>query len=253
MIFDKAAFEGRHVLVTGASSGIGRAVATHLARHGARVCLVARNEERLRVAADGLDGEGHQTLSIDLSQVEAVGDAITAAAKSWGAFDAAFHSAGTSLLFPAKLLKDAQLDSMFAANVRGAFGVAKACAKKAVLADGGSLLFMSSVAGRRGRSGMSVYSAAKAAVDGMVRSLAAELAGRGVRVNSISAGAVETEMHESLVTSLNDAGVEEYRNLHMLGFGTTDDIAHAALFLLSPASRWITGSIIPVDGGYTAK
>ncbi|MDQ3082449.1 MAG: SDR family oxidoreductase, partial [Gemmatimonadota bacterium] len=156
-----------------------------------------------------------------------------------------------SMVIAAKLLKDQHIAQMFGANIFGALGIAKACAKRAVLADGGSIVFVSSVAGLRGRSGMTAYSAAKAAVDGMVRSLAAELAPRRVRVNSIAAGAVETEMHQAWVRS--GVNLDGYRDLHLLGFGQPEDVANAGVFLLSDASPWITGAAIPVDGGYAAK
>jgi NAD(P)-dependent dehydrogenase (short-subunit alcohol dehydrogenase family) len=100
---------------------------------------------------------------------------------------------------------------------------------------------------------MVAYSAAKAAVDGMVRALAAELAGRRIRVNSIISGAVATAMHNDFVETVNATLVDNYRNLHLLGFGEPSDIADAATFLLSDASTWITGTSLVVDGGYTAK
>jgi NAD(P)-dependent dehydrogenase (short-subunit alcohol dehydrogenase family) len=100
---------------------------------------------------------------------------------------------------------------------------------------------------------MVAYSAAKAAVEGLVRALAAELAGRRIRVNSIVSGAVATAMHNDFVENVSETIVENYRNLHMLGFGEPRDVANAAIFLLSDASAWVTGTSMVVDGGYTAK
>lgn len=100
---------------------------------------------------------------------------------------------------------------------------------------------------------MTAYSAAKAAVDGMMRSLAVELAPRGIRVNSIAAGAVETAMHGRLANTLPSAAMEAYEAKHLLGFGRPEDVASAAVFLLSPAARWITGTTMVVDGGFTVR
>jgi NAD(P)-dependent dehydrogenase (short-subunit alcohol dehydrogenase family) len=119
--------------------------------------------------------------------------------------------------------------------------------------DGGACVIMSSAAGLRGQSGMAAYSASKAAVDGLVRSLAVELAPRQIRVNSIAAGAVKTAMHERLMTTLPQVAMEAYEAKHLLGFGNAEDVAAAAVFLLSPASCWITGTTMVVDGGYTVR
>ena len=100
---------------------------------------------------------------------------------------------------------------------------------------------------------MAVYSAAKAAVDGMVRSLACEFAGRRIRVNAIAAGAVQTAMHERLMRGATDDASASYAASHLFGFGEAHDIANAALFLLSPAGRWITGTTMVVDGGYLCR
>jgi NAD(P)-dependent dehydrogenase (short-subunit alcohol dehydrogenase family) len=141
---------------------------------------------------------------------------------------------------------------VFGAGLRGAFGLVRALLKKSAMHDGGSMIFMSSFSSVRGKQGMSAYCAAKAGLDGMVRALALEVASRRIRVNSIVAGAVETEMHQSIVADINEEAVEDYRSRHPLGFGQPEDVANAAIFLLSDASRWITGSAMAVDGGAAA-
>jgi NAD(P)-dependent dehydrogenase (short-subunit alcohol dehydrogenase family) len=253
VIFSREAFEGRHFLITGASSGIGQHTAVRLAEAGARVALIGRSTERLAATAALLAGDGHSCHSADLSDAEVTADLVQGIAKQHGRFCGILHSAGTALILPARATKNRHLDDVFAAGVRGAFGVARAAAKKDVVVDGGSLVFMSSVSSMRGRPGMSAYSAAKAAVDGMVRVLASEMSDRRIRVNSIVAGGIETAMHRDFTESVGSEMVRNYEALHMLGFGRPDDIAHAAMFLLSDASRWITGSNMVVDGGYTAK
>jgi NAD(P)-dependent dehydrogenase (short-subunit alcohol dehydrogenase family) len=214
---------------------------------------MGRDEVRLQATLESLVGEGHRLITGDIADAELAASLVEEAARTEGPLDGVFHSAGTSLVLPAKLTKNHHLDDVFGAGVRGALGIARAASKKNVLSDGASLVFMSSVSSLRGRAGMVAYSAAKAAVDGMVRALAAEMAGRRIRVNSIVAGAVATAMHNEFVQSVNEQIVDNYRNLHLLGFGHPADIANAALFLLSDATCWVTGTSLVVDGGYTAK
>lgn len=253
MIFSPDALKGKRILVTGASSGIGRETAIHLARVGADLVVMGRDEARLADTLAALDGGDHLMRLGVLDDAEVVADLLSVLAKELGPLHGVFHSAGASLVLPAKLTKNRHLDEVFGAGFRGAFGIARAAAKKGVIAEGGSVVFMSSVSALRGRQGMVAYSAAKAAVDGMVRALATELAGRRIRANSIVSGAVETRMHKDFVDSVDETLVANYRNLHLLGFGSPADIANAAIFLLSDASAWVTGTAMAVDGGYTAK
>ncbi|WP_374945172.1 SDR family NAD(P)-dependent oxidoreductase [Sphingomonas sp.] len=253
MIFASDCLAGRRILVTGASSGIGRETAIRLAQHGAQLIAMGRDEGRLAQTAAALAGDGHLVRAADLTDADATADIVQALAKEVGPLHGVFHSAGSSLVLPAKLTKNRHLDEVFGAGFRGAFGIARAAAKKGVVADGGSVVFMSSVSSLRGRQGMVAYSAAKGAVDGMVRALATELATRRIRANSIVSGAVETAMHNDFVSSVDETLVANYRDLHLLGFGQPGDVANAAIFLLSDASVWITGTSMAVDGGYTAK
>jgi NAD(P)-dependent dehydrogenase (short-subunit alcohol dehydrogenase family) len=240
----------RKIVVAGASSGLGRAAALSLAEAGAELVLLGRNEQRLRDVSDRTGG--HRWMSVDLTSDDAADEAIRAIAAD-GAIYGVFHSAGTSLVAPMRMTKAAQIQDLFGAAVFGALGVARAISRKGVMHDGGSVVFMSSVSALRGRRGMVAYSASKAATSGMVRALAVELADRSIRVNAITAGAIETEMHHDFAKSVSEEMVRNYRNLHPLGFGRAEDIAQAVMFLLSDASRWITGIDLPVDGGYAAK
>lgn len=243
-------FDGRRIVVSGASSGLGRAAALALAAAGAELVLLGRDEGRLRdVAARAGD---QRWISVDLTSDDNADEAIRDIARD-GAIDGVFHAAGTSLVAPMRMTKSGQIDDLFGAAVFGALGVARAVSRKGVMRDGGSVVFMSSVSARRGRRGMVAYSAAKAATSGMVRALAIELADRAIRVNAITAGAIETEMHQDFANTVSDEMVRNYRNLHPLGFGRADDVANAVMFLLGDVSRWITGIDLPVDGGYAAK
>ena len=249
MTFAPDSFAGRRIVVAGASSGLGRATALQLAELGAELVLLGRNEDRLAEVAAATGGRWQ---SVDLADDEAA-DAAMRDIAAEAPIDGLFHSAGTRLVAPMRLTKPAQLQDLFGAAVFGALGVARAVSRKNVIRDGGSVVFMSSVSALRGRRGMVAYSAAKAATSGLVRALAVELADRQVRVNSIAAGAIETEMHQDFVGTVSADMVRNYRSLHPLGFGHPGDVANAAAFLLSDASRWITGVDLSVDGGYAAK
>ena len=253
MIFANDSLAGRTVVVTGASSGLGRQAAIAASHCGARIVLAGRNVERLDAVLHELNGEGHRTVSADLASMDAADALIKEIVADDGPIGGIFHSAGESALAPVRTTKQAQFDAVFGAGVAGAFGLARAASRKGAMHDGGSIVFMSSVSASRGRRGMAAYSAAKAAIGGLVRTLAIELAPRRIRVNAIAAGAVVTAMHTDFAESVSDDMVKNYEELHLLGFGKPEDVANAVLFLLSDASRWITGVNLPVDGGYTAK
>jgi NAD(P)-dependent dehydrogenase (short-subunit alcohol dehydrogenase family) len=245
--------EGSTILITGASSGLGRATARSLAAEGARLVLWGRDRERLEATRDGLPDRDHIIRVAEISDADGIADSLKTQSGEIGELHGIFHAAGTELVRPARLTKDAQIAELFGPAVHGALGIARAAASKGVVRDGGSVVFMSSVAAQRGTAGMTAYSAGKAAVDGMVRSLACELAVRRIRVNSIAAGAVVTEMHERLTGTMSEDAIADYERRHPLGFGRPEDVAYAALFLFSDMSRWITGTSLVVDGGYLAQ
>jgi NAD(P)-dependent dehydrogenase (short-subunit alcohol dehydrogenase family) len=251
--FSENYLAGGQYLVTGASSGIGRETAVLLAQCGGRVIAAGRDAERLAGLVDGLPGSGHAASVNALVDADQTADWVKSLVAEYGPFDGVFHAAGIESVRPIRLTKQEHIDALMASSVFAAFGIARAMSQRGAIADGGSLVFMSSVAGSSGQAGMSLYSAAKAGIDGLVRSLACEFAPRRVRVNSIAAGAITTPMHERLSRTSTEAAIEAYEQSHLLGFGAPADVANAALFLLGPASRWVTGTTMVIDGGYLCR
>ncbi len=243
---------GRRVFVTGASSGLGRAAAVALAAAGAKLVVTGRSEERLEKTRSMLAGDGHSAYPAELSDADQVAELVKTAAKENGPLDGVFHSAGIFLVLPAKMTKQRHIDEVFGASVPGAYGIARAVSQRNVMNDGGSIVLMSSVAGVRANAGLTAYAGAKAAILGLNRALAAELAPRRIRVNAVVAGTVETEMHLTMQASSSGDQADANAAKHPLGYGAPDDIASVVLFLLSDASRWVTGSALAVDGGYLA-
>lgn len=253
MIFNSSLLSGRRILVTGASSGIGRDTAKLLSACGATLIVTGRDRDRLNDTLTSLEGKGHHAEAFNLAGGDDISDFLKAITGDDRPLTGIFHAAGIELIRPVKLSKASQFDDVFASSVKSALALARGASMRGVMDDGGSLVFMSSVAAQRGQTGMSVYSAAKGAMDAMVRSLSVELAPRRIRANSIAAGAIATEMHQRLIRGSTEEGVQSYEGRHLLGFGETIDVAQVAVFLLSDAARWITGATWAVDGGYLAK
>lgn len=251
--FKNDCLAGKTFLITGASSGIGQATAQKVAECGGLVVISGRDNERLNATLDKLPGKDHVASACDLRDADQAFDWTKTIIGKSGALSGVFHCAGIELIRPIKMLKQAHLDQILGSSLMASFGIARALSQKNALNDGASMVFMSSVAGSTGQVGMTAYSAAKAGVDGLVRSLACEMAPRKIRVNSIASGAVKTAMHDRLTKGGGEDATAAYEQSHLLGFGEVDDIAQAATFLLSDASRWITGTTLVVDGGYMVR
>lgn len=252
-LFAPGLLQDRRLLITGASSGVGAATARLCAGLGARLVLVGRDRQRLEATLAGLAGQGHLLQPADLAMADALHDLIRALPPEWRPLDGAFHGAGLERLRPARLSRRADLDGLMAVTTGAALALGRAAAARDLVAPGSALVLMGSVAARCGSPGLAAYSAAHGATEALARSLATELAPRSITVNVLLAGAVDTPMHRRICGALSAEGVEDYRRRHPLGFGSADDIAAMAAFLLSPGGRWITGSAIVIDGGYSAS
>jgi len=243
---------GKRILVTGASSGLGRETSIILSKLGAKVVLVARNKERLEETFSKLEGTGHCIYRYDLEQLDGIPDFLKDIAAEQGRLSGLFHAAGVASTFSINMIKEKNINSIFTSSAFASLMLAKGFGHKDVREEGpSSIVFMSSAAGLTGTKGMAIYSSSKAAVDGAVRAIAVELAEKSIRVNSIAAGMIKTEMHSTFENNTSTEVMAKKESMHPLGFGAPTDVALAAAFLLSDASRWITGITMVVDGGFT--
>lgn len=241
------------IMVTGASSGIGRETALLLSQLGARVVLVGRNLTQLDRTRSLLEGTAHHAYVFDLSSVENISSWMKEVASECGLLNGLVHSAGIQFTRPLRILSSESYEELMSVNVKAAIFLAKAYRQKKVCApDGGSLVFLSSVMGLVGQSGQSAYSASKGALLTLTKSLALELSHEKIRVNSVAPAMVRTEMTEKMLQLLTPEQISHIEAMHPLGFGNPRDVANAIAFLVAGSSRWITGTTLVVDGGYTA-
>lgn len=244
---------GRHVLVTGASAGIGRATALLAARLGARVTVNGRDVGRLDATLAQLEGEGHRAAAFDLSDTDAIPAWVKAQAEAAGPFDGVAHCAGVQVGKPVRGVDRAFFDQMFHTNLLSALSLARGFRQKGCNPGRGSMVLVSSVAAMIGQPGNVVYAASKGGLVSAARGLAMEFLRDGVRVNCVAPAMVETEMMERFRQTTTREQFDAIRAAHPMGFGRPEDVASAIAFLLSDASRWINGVMLPVDGGYLAQ
>jgi len=246
-------FEGKTVIVTGASSGIGRAVAIELSRRNARLILMGRNEEKLRRTKELLETDRCQCVTLDVREQAGIRTRIMDLCERSGRIYGLCHSAGVVETRPLGSSTVEGLQEMLDVNLTAGLELAKAvCRRDVIEKEGGSVLFIASVYGIVGMPGQIGYSASKGAVIAAARAMAAELARRRIRVNCISPGMVRTDMTARSMAMLSKEQVRSLEGNHPLGIGRPEDVARAAAFLLAPQNTWITGINLIIDGGYTA-
>lgn len=247
-----ADLSGKRVLVTGASTGIGQAAAILISELGGTVIAVGREEQTLKKTLDRLTGQGHSHSVFDLAQPDLIPKWMQEIAHD-GRLDGLVHMAGVLEAKPLKISDADFVDELMSFNVGSSLQLARGFRHKKVRAAKSSIVFASSIAGMIGESGISAYSATKGAIIAMSRSLASELASEGVRVNCISPSIVKTEMGKKVIANMTPDQLAAIENQHPLGFGEPEDVASLIAFLISDSARWMTGSNIVIDGGYSTK
>lgn len=237
---------GKTVLITGASSGIGRATAIECAKLGATCVLCGRNEQRLQETLQALEGANHIVIAADLLSEEG----IQAIANQAPKLDGVVCNAGINMMAPIYFLKSEEINTVFQTNVVAPMNLMNALLRKKCINNQASLVFMSSMDAVNPDAGSSAYAASKAALTSFMRSCAKELAPRKIRSNAIQPGLVETGMMHNGYVSEED--LEKNKQHYLLKrFAQPEEIAWSIVYLLSDASSFMTGSIITIDGGAT--
>ena len=244
---------GKTVIVTGASSGIGRATSVVLSKQGAKLILVGRDEKRLNETFQMLYGSGHIIEIFDMLNLDSIPTWMQGLAERFGSIGGVVHCAGIQQTAPVNAISSNSADKLFKINVFSGLMLAKGFRQRTVKEFGSSLVFVSSVMGIVGAPCRVLYCASKGAVISMTKALAVELAGEGVRVNCVAPAFVRTRMLDELESIISPDQLDIIRAKHPLGFGLGDDVGNAILYLLASESRWVTGSVMTVDGGYTAQ
>jgi 3-oxoacyl-[acyl-carrier protein] reductase len=244
-----AILEGKTALVTGGSRGIGRAIALELARQGADVAVnYARNAEAATQVVTDIEALGRRAVALraDVGDFDQAAALVEAAVNALGRLDILVNNAGITRDTLLLRMQEADWDEVLRVNLKGAFNTGKAAVRLMVRQRAGRIINVSSVSGLVGQVGQANYSASKAGIIGLTKSMAREFAARGITVNAIAPGLITTDMTAALDEGLR----EQMRALIPLGrFGTTEDVAHAVVFLASDAAAYITGAVLSVDGG----
>jgi 3-oxoacyl-[acyl-carrier protein] reductase len=238
---------GRVAIVTGASRGIGRAIAARLAAQGAHVVAAARGENA-RAVADGITAEGGRAdaVALDVTEPGAGEDIVRSTLERLGRIDILVNNAGIARDQLLLRMKREDWDAVLATNLTGAFALTQAVLKPMIRQRSGRIVCISSVVGQSGNAGQANYAASKAGVIGFAKAVALEVASRGITVNVVAPGLVETDMTRAITDSARD---EWASKIPLRRLGTPDDIASAVCFLASDEASYITGQVLAVNGG----
>mgnify|MGYP002589065033 CR=1 FL=1 len=252
MVFNPFSLTGKTILVTGASSGIGRQCAIDCSRGGAKIVLIGRNEDRLKETLSNLqEGTGIYFI-MDLSDTEQIRAGIEQIIQKVGKIDGLIHAAGIEKTTPVKYTKLSDYENVYRTNAISGFEIIRLLASNKVSNDSASFILIASITGIIGRAGVVSYAASKGAMIAAARTMAQEFAGRKIRVNCISPGTILTPMMTEYLESLTEDQKKKRLEGFLLGLGSTEDVSNTCIYLLSDASRWVTGQNLIVDGGYTA-
>ena len=246
---------GKTIVVSGASSGIGRSICSIASKLNARLIMIGRDEEKLQGTLKGMSGEGHRYIVQDMIELNALNEKLTNLFDELSCqIDGFVHSAGKEMTKPFSMTEAQDFRDLFELNLITGLEIVRLITKRKYLsANGASYVFISSLMGRLGSVGISPYCASKSAISATVKSLALEYARRKCRFNSVMPGYVDTALLQKSFKMMSQGQIETIYNAHPLGIGTPQDVANLVVYLLSDCSKWMTGQNIIIDGGYSAK
>lgn len=246
MIHNPFTLQGKTILVTGASSGIGRVIAIECSKMGATIILVGRNEERLLNVYNSLEGNNNQFFVLDINNFEHVKEMIS----KLPSVNGIVHSAGINQKMPLKFINSEKLQEIFNVNVYSSLFLTQSLLKQKKLLKSSSVVFISSISSSYASIGNIVYMASKGAVTSMSRGIALELSRQQIRVNTIEPGMINT----NLIKDYSEETIlEDLKNYPLGRYGNPLDVAYGAIYLLSDASQWVTGTSLTIDGGVTLR
>lgn len=247
-MYNPYSLQGKTILVTGASSGIGQSVAIECSKMGATVVITGRNKDRLQETYDMLEGSGHIQIPADLSCYPEIQKLVDECPK----VDGVSHNAGIAKIIPVKRISQENLEEIVGTNAFGPILLTQLLVRNKMINNKGSIVFTSSLSGVYCvHYGESMYAASKGALSGFAKGAALELAAQGIRVNCVNPSIIQTNIFKNEGEIISDEQMQEkIQNYPLKRLGVTTDVSWAHVFFLSDASSWITGINLPIDGGY---
>lgn len=247
--YNPFALVGKTILVTGASSGIGKAVAIECSKMGAIIIVTGRNKDRLDETYNLLIGSGHSQISADLSNEEE----LLMLVESLPVLHGLVHCAGLIMTLPAQFINRKALSSIMEVNFTAPTLISAMLVKNKKIVRNGSIVFISSISGQYcTATANSMYSASKGAVDGIAKGMALDFSPKGIRVNTVNPGLIETQIFSSGIITDDQLNIGK-KDYPLKRYGKPEEVAYAVIYLLSDASVWVTGTNLVIDGGFTLQ